>query len=430
MHIQYTQQKGLALTAITRPKERLVVLTITIKIPDIHSADNDAIRHVYAEALLAGCGTRSREQFLDALTLLGSSIAVTVEDNNINISLSTIDTTLVKTLSIFVDMLEKPTFKDSETNRIKEHLLNTLTLSKENAKNRAYQGFMSLLTHTSDPRHPFEIDETIVSVKKVKRSDLKKIHTSLCARAWIATSGGSSASNKLILKALYKLRSHYLFNEPGSNPTKTKIPAQIKKRYIQLINIPNKQNIEFSIGNMLPLTRINPDFSALFFGMSVLALQGGFSGRLMSTVREKEGLTYSIYGALEKMTRSEVGFWRISTFFNPKDTVRGITSTLREIQNICKKGITRDELRRFKSILKTRYTLIEDSLIRKIRELHTLTVAGITKKEYEIFKSEIQSMTIKQVNSALKKYLDPKKVVISGAGPVESIRKELTKFIN
>jgi zinc protease len=201
-----------------------------------------------------------------------------------------------------------------------------------------------------------------------------------------------------------------------------------EKREVLLVDIPNKQNIEFSVGGVLPLYPTDPEYRAFTFGMSVLGLQGGFSGRLMSTVREKEGLTYSIYGKPEKATKTEQGFWRIMTFFNPKDAVRGITSTLTQVEKMRKQGITEDELVRFKAIIETRIALKEDSLLRKLAELQNWREAGLTEEEYQLYRNDIANMTVERVNGAMKKYLDPKKIAISGAGPVSKVRKDLERF--
>ncbi len=149
----------------------------------------------------------------------------------------------------------------------------------------------------------------------------------------------------------------------------------------------------------------------------------------MSIVREKEGLTYNIYGSIDGITLSEEGYWRIGTFFNPKDAACGITSTIREIARINKSGITEDELKRFKQILNTRYSLIEDSLLKKVRESHSLKVAGIDEAAYAGFKSAIQKLTVKEVNAAIAKYVRPDALIVSGAGPIQTCAKDIEKVV-
>lgn len=417
---------GIEENMIVRDGERLAVCTISVPISVPHTAHTEILIHVYTEALKAGAGALSREKFLDAESLLGAHIQVSGDSRNVRFSINSLDTTLTATLKLFETMLTKPLFAAPEIKRIKELLTNSLILSKEDAKTRAYEGFVNTLVDSADSRYVCAIDDLIQAIGTVTVGDLKKFHQSLFESTWILTSAGSPTSSKHIVKSVKKVHAGA---KNASAKTTASIPFKERtKRTVLLTDIPHKQNIEFSIGNTLPLTRSDDAYAAFGFGMSVLALYGGFSGRLMSTVREKEGLTYSIYGQIEKATMTEQGFWRIATFFSPKDAEKGILATLRELSLIREKGITTDELNRFKAIMNTRATLVNDSLFKKVREIQGLRESAISDDAYRAFREKLQKMTVKEVNDALKKYLNLETLVISGAGPVQSITKVLTKF--
>ncbi len=418
---------GIEENVIIREDERLAVCALTIPISIAHSARAEILVHVYTEALRAGAGSLTREQFLDAESKLGSHIQVSGDSRDIRFAISALDTNLLPTLKLFELMVTKPLFAARELARIKELLTNALILSKEDAKSRAFEGFVDALTDKSDARFVFTADELIKEIKTVTIADLKKLHKTIFESVWILTSAGSLASTQKILKSVQSVRGK---NIDAKKKVHDAVPFKVRtKRAVLLTDIPHKQNIEFSIGNTLALTREDSEFPAFVFGMAVLALYGGFSGRLMSTVREKEGLTYSIYGQTEKVTKTEQGFWRIATFFAPKDAVQGITATLREIKLLIEKGITEDELKRFKAILNTRAALVNDSIVKKVREVHSLREISISDEEFEAYKVKMQKMTTKEVHSALQKYLTLETLTISGAGPIQSIKKELEKCI-
>jgi predicted Zn-dependent peptidase len=145
-------------------------------------------------------------------------------------------------------------------------------------------------------------------------------------------------------------------------------------------------------------------------------------------VREKEGLTYGIYGRAEGVGMHEQGYWRIFTFFAPKDVVKGITSTLREIQAIHEHGITDNELKRFKAILNTRYALIEDSLFKKVQDAHARAVAGVSDAMYTEFRNALQAMRPSDVHEAMQTYLRPDTLVISGSGPIHGVKNNIQAF--
>jgi zinc protease len=410
-------------THIIREEERIIMGMLSIRAFVPYSAHEHALRLIYCEILLAGSGTYTREAFQDALGTVGSSIFVSFDDGYIDIGIQALDTTFSKTLHLFEIMMTAPQFAPKELLRIKRFLIDTLTLSKEDARGKAYRLFLHTVCHTHDRRTAYELDTLIHEIKQISMQDLKTFHKTLFSYEWHLTTGGKTDLVHVLEKKIQTLHvkakkypvQEYIY-------TDMRIP---QKSTISLFTIPNKQNIEFSIGSTLPITRIHPDFPAYVFGIHVLGLQGGFAGRLMSTVREKEGLTYSIYGKTENITTKETGVWRIMTFFNPNDAVRGLTSTIREIMHIQKQGVTEDELVRFKTILMTRYALIEDSLIKKVGELHSIYKTGMTEDMYTAYIYALRTMTSDTVNDALKQYINPKKIIICGAGPILQVQKDI-----
>ena len=420
-------QHGLVGKSIERPNEKLVLLLFTMEAERPHTAKEEALRLIYTEALLAGAGEASRAQFLDSLSTLGSSITVSPSAQMIHFSLQAISTTRKATLSLFETMLKKPRFDEREIARIKTHLTNLLTLAEEDARSRAFQNFNTTLTTVEDPHYTHELAELIRTLKSCTRKDLIALHNACMEGKWTYTAGGDVESTSEIERVLQRLRKVYTHKE--ERVLKTYETKPITKPTLKLKDIPSKHNIEFSIGSNLPLTQKDPQYLAFLFGISVLAITGGFAGRLMSIVREKEGLTYMIYGQLERLTATQSGFWRITTFFNPKDTVSGITSTLREIRRIKTSGITDDELVRFKAILATRFIMTRDSLFKRVRQAHTGMLSGMTEEEITQLQSNIQKLTKDAVNSALRRFINIDQIVVSGAGPIKTVEKELAELI-
>jgi len=425
MHITHTNKESLSGSCVLDSQSGFSLLELTVPLNLPHTKQSEALGLVYNELLLSGCGMYTKDTFIDALTLLGTVISVSVENEKVHFSLRARNENLKKTLYLFTTLFTHPTFDGKELIRVKKYLTSNLILSKEDAVSRAYDAFVNSVVTQADRRYSFDIDSIIKEVENVTVGEIKKLHQTLLTRTWVYTCGGNESATRAIKKTLFRLKAPY---QSSAEREEILSVVPVKASRVSLINIPHKQNIEFTIGNALPLTRESSDYSALYFGMAVLAIPGGFTGRLMSTVREKEGLTYMIYGQLESISVSEAGYFKIGTFFSPKDAVHGITSTIREISTLHKNGITDDELRRFKAILKTRFALVHDSLIKKVREVHSHTNAGLSNESYEVFQAKIQNLTVQDVNTAIRKYLNPRALVISGAGPIQSVKKELEKF--
>lgn len=420
MQYDITTEKNYRLGSITRNGERIFYTKISIDFHTKHSTKENAIEKVYAQMLLAGCATYTRETFLQALNKLGASLSVQCSNSTLIIEIQSSTDVASKVLTLFEKMIASPRFLHSELQRIKKTQCNALEHQKENARAIAHNTLVNSLYIQTDRRQNDTPDLLLVATKKVSVSDVKKLHQEVIANFWTITCGSNKETVSKLQKSIQKLTTHTIV------PHKQQAHGQsehVKK--VLCTEIPGKQNIEFSIGTTIPMTLHHPHYLPFVFGISVLGKWGGFAGRLMSTVREKEGLTYGIYARTESVAGNEQGHWFIMTFFSPQQAMQGLRSTFREIKKIYKNGITDDEYKRFKTILSAQQTLLADSLTKSVDELHSYSAEGFSLNEMEHFKASLLAVTKKDVNTALKKYLHPTAISISAAGPVHSIKKQL-----
>jgi zinc protease len=409
---------------IISPKSQTASALITVDIHNIRTAKGQIAEHIYSDALLSGCGKYTREDFLDAVNTLGASIGVNISNSVLTISLKSRTENFTKLLKLAETMLTSPNFSKSELTRIKRTTISELHEAKEDSKSASLSGLRNSFYGNKDRKYSFEIDQLATEVPKTKVSDFKKLHSTVLSQAWTC----SIAANKDDIENLNKLVAKLKKNVKAKVQVKTH-EQKTSNHKVVLKNIPSRANIDFGIGSPIPITLHHPDYIPLSFAIAVLGKWGGFSGRLMSTVRELEGLTYGIYGHLEGFSGQEQGYFRIMTFFAPDKTMQGITSTFREITNIYEKGITKVELEKFKKITNTGQILLRDSIGGQLSDLHSYHCHGFTLKEMEGYKAKVELLTLKEVNDAIKKYLDPANLTISGAGPTKAVQKDLDKFI-
>jgi zinc protease len=423
MHQREIEQQNIRGISISRAGERAFHCVISI---DTHTtqtnSQQEAIGLVYIKALLAGCEGYTREEFLNAVNLLGATLHASIDNGIITITLTSIDTNRDKLITLAALMVTKPTFSPKEITRIVELTQNELHEEKEDAKTQAIYGLVNALYGEKDRRHVTKTDTVISLLPNVTKKDLQSFHTHAMKGRWIFTLISDSAQEEKVVSKILKLRTSF-------GDTKEAIGGQqilsLSKPKVELLSIPSKQNIELNIGGSLPLHLTEKDYYAFLFGLNVLGKWGGFAGRLMSIVREKEGLTYGIYARTETVTQSEYGYWKIMTFFAPDKVVQGIQSTLREIKKIKEKGITQNEYDRFKMILATGQALLHDSILSTASITHAYQLKGLSSAEIAAHQKNMFEVSITEVNAALKKYIDLSRLVISAAGPVQAKSKEL-----
>lgn len=428
MEFKETQQERISGVSITNANEKIFHAIISINIhTEGKNVHREALSLIYSNMLLSGCNGYTRKDFLNAVNLLGASISVSIHNDVLTFTLQCLHMHKKKLLSLFSSMLKTPSFSASEIKRVALVLCNELEESKEDAKAESFRTFINTLYDASDKRYNSLDAKLFGEIRNIKKSDLTNFHDDVLGKKWLYTLIVDEKKRNETVKLLTDLRGFFEDTDKTVLNSKRK---HLVKTQIVATPIPSKQNIELSIGASLPLSQDDPQYHAFVFGLNVLGKWGGFAGRLMSTVREKEGLTYGIYARTETATRLEGGHWRIMTFFAPDKLIQGVTSTLYQTRKIAAKGITEDEYKRFMDILETQETLLQDSLIKNASLIHSFLLRSYSYAEIKEYKNNRRNVTLEQVNKALKKYLDVTNIVISTAGPVASTEKELKRLIS
>jgi len=417
---------SLSIATVTTDTSDICKAYISIDLHEANSSTDQAAFLTLGEMLLSGTSTQSRDELLYAINALGATVSITVTDGWLTIALTGHSSVWNKLITILVTLLTDSTFSAAEIKRVKELVKNALHDHKENARTIAVENLRNQFYNQTDRRATVPIPKLQKEVAGLKSQEIKAVYKRAFNKQWFVSVVGPQTATTKLTTALRTVTDKITVQE---QPVKTTSKVNNVSTVVTA-EIPSKQNIELSIGFPLTITRNDLDYIPLQFGMAVLCKWGGFAGRLMSTVREKEGLTYSIYGKIETGDSHTPGYFRIMTFFNPAQANQGLSSTFREIKKIHKNGITESELDSFKTILKTQTILRKDSPLRELYALHAYHRSGYSLSDIKEYESAFQSVSKAEVDAAIKKYLVPKAFTVSIAGPVKLVKKDLEKLVN
>lgn len=423
MQQHISRNENYSLATITTSGYGIVVAHITVDTHQQNSVLDQAIQHVYPEALLSGAGKMSRDKFLGAVNLLGASVSTGISEGRLTITLRSTSEVFPKLLQLVSTMLTAPTFASSELKRIKTTVQNELHIKQEQSSVIAREQLRNSFYEPTDRRYAANTEHIVAALAEVDTKSLRAYHQKVLSSFWtcsMAAEGSSIAQFTKLIKGVKQAIAPMI--QTGSH-----LQHAPKQQFLSK-QISSKSNIDFSIGTPLPITIHHPDYVPVTFALGVLGIPG-FAGRLMSTVRDAEGLTYSIYGYTESFSGTEQGYVRILTFFTPEKTLQGLTSTFREIKKFFRGGISQAEFETFQTIFKTKQTLLQDSLLKQLADLHTFNLNGFTIDEMRQFKDRLSTITRAQVNTVIKKYFNPKSFTISAAGPIYTVQKDIQSFL-
>jgi zinc protease len=192
-------------------------------------------------------------------------------------------------------------------------------------------------------------------------------------------------------------------------------PAAATQQRAVPVPLRDKPSVTVIWGQATGLRYQDPDALALRLGTAIFG--HGFTGRLMGTVRDKEGLTYNIGAGMAEDTLVD-GSWDISASFAPTLLDKGIQSTRRELLNWWKDGITDQELAARKQGLIGGY-LVGLSTTAGLASTILIDVQrGYDVNWLDGYPQAVNALTRDQVNAAIKKHVDPSAMVLIEAGSV------------
>lgn len=380
------------------------------------AAANMQIARVHAAMLLEGTLTRDKKEIQLFLDSIGASVSFSVSRNRLSFSGRVREKHLDKLLHFVAEALTEPTFPEAELEILKKRDLAAFSLAAQDTHTQADIAFTRLLYTPEHPNYAETTDESREALLTTTREELLAHHARVVGRQGLILSLAGNITkteaNKLIEKHFKKLPQKQF-----KLPTFVKIPPgpSLKK----FVPIEHKASIDFMTGHTTGITSDHKDYPALMLGLQILGNPGGFTGRLMTTVREEEGLTYGVYAYLSGFTKEIDGYINIWGTFAPQLFVQGREAMLREIKKILADGVTQEEVRKHRELYDARMRVQLANSGALARAAHEVIAQGYAVTRLDEFPKKVLRLSAKDVNLALKKYLHPDHLSESAAGPVE-----------
>lgn len=413
--MRYTTVTNNAHVHTTRiePLDREIVrIALSVRVPEYRTKHTDSTFSVYTALAHAGTAKKSKLALLNYVRKHGITFDIATSRGVIQYMVSVRKKNVSYATALLDEIIFLPTVSSPEFKVKKQLLLEGNREAHDDAKRIARIAFTNMLYAKESSLHELTLEDELKEIKALREKDLHALQSALQAGEWFVSYVGDDTVHTALTPLIEKLGKH-----ASAVPTPTEARLTLPPKH-EFVTIQGKTNIEVRIGNVLPISPLHEDYTALSFGIDVLGKVGGFSGRLMSTVREKEGLTYGIYATTVNTSPESTTHWNVYTFFTAKDFEKGIRATEREIALIVKNGITAEELTTFKEIEKNQYLIAHESNLQRLGLYHRLAVAGYSEDFLLKSVADVQALTLSGVNKALKTYINPKKIITSGAGPI------------
>jgi zinc protease len=187
----------------------------------------------------------------------------------------------------------------------------------------------------------------------------------------------------------------------------TKKPSPIERKTVQLIEKDLTQST-IVLGHE-GLSRTHPDYYSVTV-MNYILGAGGFSSRLMDSIRDKQGLAYGIMSHFD--ARLMPGSFWVNLQTKTETTNQAITGVLSEIKSIRDTPVSDQELAEAKSFLMGSFPLRFDSTAKLAHVLAQVELYGLGFEYFSDYPKWIAQVTKEDVQRVAKQYLDPNRYAL------------------
>ncbi|MFZ4061764.1 MAG: M16 family metallopeptidase [Polynucleobacter sp.] len=354
----------------------------------------------------------SEAQIADEIADLGANIGFSVSGERATIRIRSLSRKDLRERAVQLasSMLSAPMYDAKILVREKQRMTTGLLEAETKPESVLERNFRK----TVYGNYPLAFSPSVQSVANVSVSDLQQFHKQFYRgdRMIISIVGDVSRAEatEIIRTLLQKI--------PESGPEIAKLPelqrSPIEPLSQREINIPfDSQQAHIAMG-MTAVTRSNPDYFPLLVGNYILG-GGGFVSRLMSEVREKRGLAYSVFSYFAP--GKDVGIFQAGLQTKNDQATLALEVMSSTIENFIAKGATQSELAAAKSNLINGYPLRIDNNRKLLDNVSSIAWNGLPLDTMETWTLKVEAVTLDQVSAAFQKYLamDRMKIVILGA---------------
>jgi zinc protease len=411
---------------LQRPNDQTVAFKIWFQ---VGSQDDPAGKEGLAEltsSMISEGGTASLayDQILQKLFPMAASYHASSDKEMTVVSGEVHKDYADKFAAMFVDAIVHPGFRTEDFERLRAQMIsyieNNLRSSsdEELAKAALYESIFK-----STP-YGHIAGGTVASLKSITLDDVKSFYKSHWTRDNVVV-GLGGAFTKPFADKLQSELGELAAGKPQATPKSD--PAAISGRHALLVEKAGK-NTSISFGFPIDLHRGSRDFYAMWLANSWLGEHRNSSSHLYNVIREKRGMNYGDYSYVEaypnggQRTMPPTGVGRHEQIFEtwirtvPRENAMfALRAGLREVDHLAKNGLTKEEFEFTKRFLKG-YTLhfaedTADKLGYAIddRFFGTTADGGHLAK----FKKMLDEITLDDVNTAVKKYLQTDNVAIA-----------------
>ena len=382
-------------------------------------AEKTGLVSIYGDVWRTG-GTKSKtgDELDDFLEAHAARVEASESSDSTFLSWSSLKENFDQVFPVVLDLLRNPEFRQDKLDLAKQQFASLISRRNDDLDEIA-QRESTKLAYGKDS--PYARSAEYSTLDAITREDLLQWHKRTVAPAnMILGMAGDFDSAAMEQKLRLAFGSM-----PRSAPfasAKITFPAPKPGIYFVEKNDVNQSSIQMVD---LGIDRRNPDFYALEVMNELFG--GGFSSRLFTNIRTRQGLAYSVGGGVGTGF-DHIGITRFAMGTKSGSTVAGIEALRGEMDKLINGAVKTDELKKAKDAILNSFIFEFDSKEKVLSERMRYEFYGYPPDFLERFRAGIEKVTPADVDRVARKYIHPEKMAVLVVGNAKDFDRELATF--
>ncbi len=380
--------------------------------------DKRGLSQVMADVMRSG-GSKDKtgDQIDEELENIAASVESSMGEASANVGFSSLRETQAAVLRVFKDVLTAPQFRQEKLDLELSQMHSGIERRNDDAQGIAEREIASIL-YGRDNSYGWTIEHEHLA--RIKREDLQQFYQRYYfpKNTILSVYGDFSAAE--MRTQLEKLFADWTPEQPAVPP----FPA-VTAKPAPGVFLAEKSDVTqtfFSLGHLGGTLR-DPDYPALEVATHILG--SGFTSRLMSQIRTKMGLAYSI-GAGWGAGYNSPGTFRIVGSTKSMSTTEAILAAKRELEKMRTTEVTAQELKTAKDSVLNGFVFNFDSPSKTLNRLVTYEYHNYPADFLFQYQKRVEAVTTADVLRVMKQHVNPANLTIVAVGNPKDFGKPLS----
>lgn len=348
-----------------------------------------------------GAGDLTADQIAERFENVGARFGTDADRDMATVSLrSLVDPKFLQpALETFALVLTRPAFTQPDFERNRNQMIVGVRYGEQSPGYLADKAFYAGLYGD----HPYGSppEGTAASLQAITRDDVVDFYK----RYYVARNAVVAIVGDLDRRAAERLAESVAGRLPAGEapPPLPEVKSLAEPRVVEIPHPSAQSHVQIG---QVGMARNDPDYFALYVGNHILG-GSGLVSRLNEEVRERRGLSYSVYSYFLPMQRKGPFLMGLQT--GTEQTEEAIRLLKEQLQRFVAQGPTPEELAEAKKNITGGFALRIDSNSKIVGYLSVIGFYGLPLDYLDRFIARVDAVTLDDVRAAFKRHLEPER---------------------